>query len=130
MRTPDFVGGCLCGNIRFRARGPVSNPHTCSCRMCQRHTGALTAAWVEFPRDAVEWVGAGGSPAEWRSSPSSSRAFCAVCGSSIGAIDDAPVIALLLGAFDAPGRKALAPVSHSWVSARPRWWHVHAGAGA
>ncbi|MFM7784181.1 MAG: GFA family protein [Gammaproteobacteria bacterium] len=129
MRTRDFEGGCLCGNIRFRARGPVSNPHTCSCRMCQRHTGALTVAWVEFPRDAVEWVGAGGSPAMWRSSPSSSRAFCAVCGSSIGAIDDAPVIALLVGAFDAVGRKALAPVSHSRVSARPRWWRVHAEAG-
>ena len=67
----------------------------------------------------------GGSPATWRSSPRSSRAFCPVCGSSIGAIDDDPVIALLLGSFDSAGRKQLAAVSHSYVSARPRWWHVH-----
>lgn len=125
VKTSSFEGGCLCANIRFRAVGPASNPHTCSCRMCQRHTGALTAAWVEFPRDSVSWIGPGGSPATWRSSPRSSRAFCPICGSSVGAIDDDPVIALLLGSFDSAGRKELAAVSHSYVSARPRWWHVH-----
>ncbi len=55
-----YEGGCLCGAVRFAARGPVANPHTCSCRMCRRHTGALTAAWVEFPRDAVAWTGPAG----------------------------------------------------------------------
>ena len=57
-----YEGGCLCGNIRFRATGPADWPHTCSCKMCQRHSGALTVAWVEFPRDRVEWTGPGGAP--------------------------------------------------------------------
>lgn len=122
-----FEGGCLCGNIRFRATGPVNWPHTCSCKMCQRHSGALTLAWVEFPREAVEWIGSGGAPATWRSSETSSRAFCPVCGSTIGAIDDAPVLALVLGAFDANNRKTLAPEGHSYVTGRPKWWHVVIG---
>jgi hypothetical protein len=85
--------------------------------MCQRHSGALTLAWVEFPTDRVEW----------RSSEKSSRAFCPTCGSTLGAIDDAPTVALVLGTFDAPNRKHLAPVAHSYTSPRPKWWHVAIG---
>jgi len=127
MAVTVYEGGCLCGQIRFRATGPVGWPHTCSCRMCQRHSGALTLAWAEFPRDRVQWTGPGGAPATWRSSDKSSRAFCPTCGSTLGAIDDGPVVALVIGSFDAPNRKALAPVGHSYVSRRPRWWHVAIG---
>jgi len=127
MAVAEYEGGCLCGSIRFRAQGPAGWPHTCSCRMCQRHSGALTLAWAEFPRDRVEWTGPGGAPAVWRSSYRSSRAFCPSCGSTLGAMDDAPVIALVIGSFDAPNRQALAPVGHSYVSSRPRWWHVVIG---
>ncbi|WP_342170730.1 GFA family protein [Hoeflea halophila] len=99
--TP-LEGGCICGNIRFRTMSPPEFPHTCSCRMCQRHTGSLTAAWVEFPADSVKWTGPGGKPSTFRSSETSSRAICAVCGSSIGAMDDAPAVAILTGVFDKP----------------------------
>lgn len=126
--TIALTGGCLCGAVRFETTGPAGKPHTCSCRMCQRHTGALTACWVEFPRDRVAWTGPAGAPATFRSSPHSSRAFCPSCGSSLGAIDDAPVIALLTGAFDKPGAAQLRPVSHSYRGATPRWWHVTSGA--
>lgn len=122
------LGGCLCGSVRFEAVGIAGFPHTCSCTMCRRHTGALTAAWVEFPRDAVTWTGTAGPPSLYRSSDKSSRAFCATCGSSIGAIDDAPVVALLLGAFDKPGGVDLAPTSHSYKGMRPKWWSVEARA--
>lgn len=127
MAVTVYEGGCLCGQVRFRATGPVGWPHTCSCQMCQRHSGALTLAWAEFPRDRVHWTGPGGAPATWRSSGKSSRAFCPTCGSTLGAIDDGPVVALVIGSFDAPNRQALAPVGHSYVSRRPRWWHVTIG---
>lgn len=121
------TGGCLCGAIRFRAIGLAGWPHTCSCKMCQRHSGALTLAWVEFPKDRVEWVGPGGAPATWRSSAKSSRAFCPTCGSTLKALDDAPTIALLLGTFDAPNRTELVPAAHSYTTPRPKWWHVVIG---
>lgn len=97
--------------------------------MCQRHTGALTAAWVEFASDKVAWTGPGGAPSVYRSSDYSSRAFCAACGSSLGAIDDAPVVALLVGAFDKPGSLEFKPVAHSFRGGRPKWWHVEVKAG-
>jgi hypothetical protein len=123
-KPKTYSGGCLCGRIRFEATGPAERPHTCSCKMCQRHTGALTAAWVEFRRESVRWTGPGGAPALYRSSDASSRAFCPVCGGSIGAVDDAPTIALLLGAFDRQSSRELAPAYHSFKAGRPKWWHV------
>jgi len=90
--------------------------------MCQHHTGAPSAAWVEFPRDRIAWIGPGGAPAIYRSSDYSSRAFCPTCGSSIGAIDDAPVIALLVGGFDNPQAQELAPTYHAFEDMKPAWW--------
>jgi hypothetical protein len=123
-KAKTHLGGCLCGSIRFEATGPADFPHTCSCKMCQRHSGAPTVAWVEFPNEAVAWTGPGGRPATYRSSPGSSRAFCPTCGSTLGAIDDKPITALVLGVFDSPNRKELVPQSHSYRSARPSWWQV------
>jgi hypothetical protein len=92
--------------------------------MCQRHTGALTATWVEFPSTDVSWTGPGGAPSTWRSSDWSSRAFCPTCGSTIGAIDDKPVIALMLGGFDSANPGELVPTFHSYVAKRPKWWSI------
>ena len=128
MKSKVFEGGCLCGNIRFSAKGPALKPHTCSCRQCQRHSGSLTQAWVEFPKENVTWLGTDGEPSIWRSSDYSTRAFCANCGSTIGAIDDDPTIAIVLGVFDSPNLKALAPKSHSYISKRPKWWKVEVDA--
>lgn len=128
MKTSVHEGGCLCGWVRFEATGPAEKPHTCSCKMCQRHTGALSAPWVEFPRGSVKWTGPGGKPATYRSSDFSSRAFCPKCGSSIGAIDDKPVVALLLGGFDKTNRKELMPTYHSYRGVRTKWWHIEAAA--
>jgi hypothetical protein len=99
MNTKQYEGGCLCGAVRFRATGVPGKPHTCSCETCRRHSGSLTISWVEFPADSVEWSGLAGKPATWRSSSYSSRAFCSSCGSTIGAVDDEPTIALVTGAF-------------------------------
>jgi hypothetical protein len=119
-----YLGGCLCGHIRFEALGPAEKPHTCSCKMCQRHSGALTTTWVEFPKSSVQWVGPGGAPSTYRSSDYSSRSFCPKCGSTLGAIDDNPVVAMVLGVFDTANRKELRPIHHSYKGGRPKWWHV------
>ncbi|MEB8386403.1 GFA family protein [Rhodobacteraceae bacterium KMM 6894] len=119
-----YTGGCLCGAIRFSAAAPPDNPHTCSCSMCQRHSGALALAWVEFPADAVTWTGPGGAPATYRSSEMSSRAFCPTCGSTLGAIDDASIVAVTLGCFDQPGMAELKPIADSHPDGRPEWWHA------
>ncbi len=122
MTQKVLPGGCLCGHIRFEARGAPAKPHTCSCRMCQRHSGGLTLTWVEFAKEDVKWMGH--KPSKWRSSDYSSRTFCPKCGSTLGAIDDKPVVALATGVFDKPHLLPLKPAYHSFKGGRPKWWHV------
>ena len=119
-----YKGGCLCGNIRFTITGDAKKPHTCSCKMCQRHSGSITQFWAEFSKEQVQWDGPGGEPTLWRSSDYSSRSFCPNCGSTLGAIDDDPVIAMALGSFDSNNRKELEPTSHSYKSKTPKWWNL------
>lgn len=123
-RNDTYSGGCLCGSVRFEIRGQALKPHTCSCKQCRKHTGAFTVAWIEFQKGDVKWIGKSGAPATYRSSQWSSRAFCKTCGTSLGAIDDAPTLALLLGTFDKPNLKALRPTAHSYRGQRPKWWCV------
>ncbi|CDH21554.1 GFA family protein [Xenorhabdus bovienii] len=124
MSQKEYKGGCLCGNIKFIATGIPNFPHTCSCTMCQKHSGALTLCWVEFPKDVVQWIGEGGLPSLYRSSDYSSRAFCSRCGSSLGAIDDGPTVGLILGNFDNNGQQELIPLSHSYQESHPQWWEI------
>lgn len=124
MENPCYSGGCLCGHIRFHAHGLPGNPHSCSCDFCRRHSGAPTLCWVEFPRQAVEWNGPGGMPALYRSSPYSSRAFCPRCGSTLGAIDDEPTVALTTGSFDRADLPELCPTSHAFADVCPEWWRI------
>ncbi|MEJ8311633.1 GFA family protein [Agrobacterium larrymoorei] len=114
-------GGCLCGSIRFETKAEPRNLHTCSCEICQRHSGATSLSWAEFDRDDVLWAGPGGTPSTYRSSDYSSRAFCAACGSTLGAIDDDPIIALVWASFDDREDEALVPVSHSFEDVCPLW---------
>ncbi|MBL5820861.1 GFA family protein [Serratia marcescens] len=124
MENSCYSGGCLCGHIRFQARGLPGNPHSCSCDFCRRHSGAPTLCWVEFPRQAVEWNGPGGMPTLYRSSPYSSRAFCPHCGSTLGAVDDEPTVALTTGSFDRADLPELRPTSHAFADVCPEWWRI------
>lgn len=124
MNDALYQGDGLCAQIRFEARGPLATPHTCSCScsLCQRHRGALTLAWVECPSTHVRWTDPAGVPATFRASDCSSRAFCRECGSSLGAIDDQPTSALLLGCFDENRDQALMPRNHSFSDRWPAGW--------
>ncbi len=117
----NLSGGCLCGFIRFVAVNPSSS-HSCSCDICQKHTGCQTAVWIEFRSADVEWTGEGRKPSLFRSSAGSSRTFCSKCGTSVGAIDDTPVIALLTGVFDNNAQAFFSPETHSFEDMKPEWW--------
>lgn len=121
MNLVHHTGGCLCGHIRFIAKGTPRNPHACSCSICQQHSGAPSLCWVEFAKDEIFWNGAGGEPSRYRSSGYSSRTFCPRCGSTLGAIDDGPVVALVTGSFDIKDAPALRPASHSFADCCPDW---------
>ena len=108
-----LVGGCLCGNVRYRAdAGPLWLCH-CHCSMCRKQTGSPIATYVGFPAGTVSWLAA--EPTRYRSSKDVERSFCPTCGSTIG-FHRAHETSLVVGSFDAPEALSVADIStnHVW----------------
>lgn len=116
------TGSCLCGAVRYVARGMPVQVNICHCRMCQKATGAPMSAWVTFPRDQVEFVGT--EPTFRQSSEIAVRGFCAACGSALTWQGTAQpeLIDLSVGTLDDPGR--IRPQDHLWTSSAVPWLHI------
>ncbi|WP_084627493.1 GFA family protein [Sediminimonas qiaohouensis] len=74
-------GGCQCGAIRFRISAPLTMPHVCHCRMCQKASGSAFLALGEVGLENFAWTR--GEPSWFRSSEAVERGFCAACGTSL-----------------------------------------------
>lgn len=104
------TGGCLCGNVRFEARGQPYRVGICHCLDCRKHHGALFHASAIFPLDAVSVRG--------ETKVYAGRHFCSQCGSSVfGRSDDE--MELSLGSMDAPDQ--FTPTYELWMTRRESW---------
>ena len=113
------TGGCLCGAVRYAARGQPIDAGYCHCRVCQRSSGAPVLAWATFPSTAFEYTE--GAAATYRSSTHAVREFCSACGTQIVFREDAsPRVDLNMGSLDDPA--ALAPQYHIWTQSRIPWF--------
>ena len=117
-----YEGTCLCGETTFTAYGKPSNPHLCSCTMCQKSSGALTVAWVEFPLEGFEWTK--NKPNLYQSSPKTQRCSCKRCGCLMGAINEGySNICITIATLKNPS--AIVPSEqHSYKDSAPVWWKV------
>lgn len=79
--APVYTGSCLCGAVRYEARGAPIGANHCHCVQCQRASGAALLTWVTWPRAAVRVLR--GEAADFESSPGVKRSFCARCGSTL-----------------------------------------------
>ena len=113
-----FTGGCMCGAVRFKARGQASWTAICHCASCRRHTGGILNGAAGFRSSVVHFAG---TPTAYESSPGVQRYFCASCGTSLAYQSEqwADDIHLFVGAFDDP--EALKPEFHIFSGERLNW---------
>ena len=103
--STTMTGGCQCGRIRYSVAVDTDDAYLCHCRMCQRATGGVAAAFRNVARDAVTWTTQ--PPDLFRSSPIAERGFCQACGTPLTFwyVDaDAKNFDLTVGSFDDPSR--------------------------
>ncbi len=103
-------GGCLCGRVRFMAKGRPDRVGLCHCIDCRKHHGALFHASAIFPASAVAVTGEVGSY--------QGRHFCPNCGSSVFS-QSGSEMELHLGAMDAPDQ--FQPSYELWACRREGW---------
>ena len=121
---PARAGGCLCGAVRYRVRGPLYEVLICHCEECRRwhgHVSAFTAARREDvaleDERALRWIPSPASDADAR------RGFCSECGSSL--FWDAPgreTISIAAGTLD--DANGLRIAAHVYVSQRGHYYDV------
>ncbi|MFM6326877.1 MAG: GFA family protein [Microcystis panniformis] len=120
----EYNGGCLCKNIRYEMKGEAIFPHFCSCSMCQRWSGAPALAWFDCKLASLVFNGSGGQPTFYRSSETTQRGFCPICGSLICALDDgSDEISITIGTLDEPN--LIVPESQSYRESAPSWLSPH-----
>ncbi|MBB4285302.1 GFA family protein [Roseospira goensis] len=105
-----YLGGCLCGRVRFAASGRPVRVGLCHCLDCRKHHGALFYAAAVFPQAAVTIEG---ETRDYRG-----RHFCPHCGSSVFARSDNE-IEVHLGSLDAPDQ--VVPTYEIWTVRREGW---------
>lgn len=113
-----LTGGCLCGAIRYEARGTPFHRTVCHCSICRRAAGAPMVAW--FTVKPADFAFTAGQPSTYRSSAKAQRSFCPVCGTHLtfkmDALDEIDVTACSL---DDP--EAVPPQDHTYVASQLSW---------
>jgi len=112
-------GGCLCGAIRYVARGAPTASMICHCNSCRRAVGSPTVAWVTFPTSQFSFVR--GMPSEYHSTDPVTRTFCSRCGTSLTYVhaERSSEIDVVTSSLDHP--EAYPPTYHSWLSDSVSW---------
>jgi hypothetical protein len=111
-----MTGGCQCGRIRYAAEVEGDHAYLCHCRMCQRATGGVAAAFRNIAQADVTWTTR--EPDRYASSPIASRGFCAACGTPLTyEAHGSDQMDLTIGSFDDPSR--FRPVEHAGCES----WH-------
>ena len=117
-------GGCLCGGVRYKVDGPLSDASACHCSQCRKTTGhyfvATSCARADLSFDSDETL------AWYESSPQARRGFCSRCGSTLfwhgTGRDD---IDILAGSLDAP--TSLTLTYHIFVADKGDYYEIADG---
>lgn len=118
------TGQCLCGAVRFSARGALRGVVYCHCSQCRRQTGHHYAATNVGTAD-LDVTGAD-NVTWYRASDFASRGFCAICGSALfWKRDGADDISVMAGAFDSPS--GLKGIRHIFVAGKGDYYDISDG---
>lgn len=117
--SESMTGGCQCGQVRYEVDIDSNDAYWCHCRMCQKATGGIAAAFVEVNVDKVSWLS---KPDFYDSSPVAKRPFCSKCGTPLGFCwkDETGGFDLTVGSFDDPSR--FKPVIHAGAESIHEAW--------
>jgi hypothetical protein len=116
-----LTGGCLCGGVRFELTEPFRRASHCHCSRCRRHSGTFGLTQGRLPRAGFRFLAGEELVDVYRPEGGMSKAFCAICGSSLfgGTWPDGPEVSVRLGALD--GDPGIRPQYRSHAASAAAW---------
>jgi len=118
----ELMGGCFCGDVRYRVTETPSWVGNCHCSSCRKASGAAFITYAVIPLS--EYEVAKGEPQVYQSSPGVERSFCGRCGTTLTYRADQfhGDIQITVASLDHP--EDLQPMCHTWVAERLPWIHL------
>jgi hypothetical protein len=117
-----YVGGCLCGALRYEAKGaPLGSGH-CYCSDCRKASGSGFIPFMGFKASAVQFSG---ETRQFRSKAASGgqavRSSCPVCMSLVfgGEVGKSDSYTIYAGSLDDPS--VFHPTIAIFAQGRPGW---------
>lgn len=112
-------GSCLCGKVQYRISGKPFDADYCHCRQCQKSTGSVVGAWMDFKCEQIEWLTL--PPKEYASSEHVRRGFCDHCGSQLSFRDlrYPEFLTLSISSLDEPN--SVSPEYHIHTESKLSW---------
>ena len=118
-------GGCLCGAIRYRLGGEITESAYCHCRTCQQQSGAPVVAW--FALAPTQFAYTKGAPKIYRASARAGREFCANCGTYLLFREDDPAATLGVNTATLDDPAQVPPAFHIWHQSHIAWFDTADG---
>lgn len=116
-----ITGGCLCGGVRFEVDPPFIRAGHCHCSRCRKHSGTAVCTQGRVWRNQFRLLQGAELIRNFKTEGHASKAFCAVCGSSLfgGDWPDGAQVSIRLGAID--GDPGIRPQFHTFVDSKAPW---------
>jgi hypothetical protein len=116
----EFLGGCLCGTVRYRIVGEPRRFYHCHCRRCRKATGTGHATNMFLQPARLEWMSGEASVRAYKV-PEAARftnTFCSECGGRLPR-QNGDAVGVPAGSLDT--EPSLAPQARIWVGSATRW---------
>ncbi len=117
-----YTGGCLCGALRYEAKGePILSGH-CYCADCRKASGSGFIPFMGFPSSAVRFSGQTRIfTSKAASGGDAVRNFCPICGSLVfgGEVGKDDSHTIYAGSLDDPS--SFRPTIAIFTRNRPIW---------
>ena len=124
---PVARGGCLCGGVRYEARGELRDVVACHCSQCRQTSGHHVAA-TQLPTTKLQLTAS--TTLRWyRSSATAERGFCTRCGGNLFWRETAPestTTSIMAGTLDVPTGLRLA--QHIFTGDKSDYYQITDGA--
>ena len=121
LEEGKVTGGCCCGSVRYRVKGPLRNIVNCHCSICLRlhgNFGPYTRAFKKdisiLKKDGLAW---------YVSSKSARRGFCRQCGASLF-WDPVQQDSMSISAGSLDDSAGLKVIGHIFVSEKPGFYEI------
>lgn len=120
--SQPLTGSCLCNKVQYQVTAPPFDADFCHCRQCQKSTGSVVGAWMDFKREHVSWLNE--PPKEYASSEYVRRGFCPHCGSQVSFRDLRYPQYLTLSISTLSEPNTIKPNYHIYTDSQLEWFNT------